>query len=403
MIGSPARSYDAVVIGAGVIGASIALHLARAGLRRVVVLERAGLCSGNTRKSGALVRTHYTNLPEARLALASLRYFQDWASAVGGTCGFRRTGFAILVAGPNVERLRRNVARLQGIGVNTRVVGGADLRELQPHLLAEEELAAAYEPESGYADPVATTTSLMAAAQALGVELREGTPATAIKTTADGARAAGVDTAAGFVPSPVVVCAANVWSPPLLRTAGVEVPIRPHRAQVAFFQRPGALGAGHLTLVDTVLGVYTRPHGADLTLGGLSDWPAGAAPDPDGYDEGNDRGFAEALIGRLGQRLPPLAQAAYAGGHAGLYDLSPDTRPVLDQVPSVEGLYVAVGFSGTGFKIAPAVGLGLAELVTTGEATSVDLAPFRFTRFAEGQPLIGADEYELPTRWGHRF
>src|SRR5215213_4617215 len=113
------RTYDAIVIGAGVIGASIAFQLTRAGAGRVAIVERRTVCSGNTRKSGAIVRMHYTNDAEARLALFSLPYFQRWAEIVGGDCGFRQTGFALLVGPENVERLERNVERLRALGAET--------------------------------------------------------------------------------------------------------------------------------------------------------------------------------------------------------------------------------------------------------------------------------------------
>src|SRR3954453_2721163 len=123
-------SYDAIVIGAGVIGASMAFHLVNTGFMRVLIVERDTVCSGNTRKSGAIVRMHYTNEPEVRLARASLPYFQDWANRVGGDCGFRQAGFALLVGPENVERLRRNVARLQRWGVDTVELDRVGLREV---------------------------------------------------------------------------------------------------------------------------------------------------------------------------------------------------------------------------------------------------------------------------------
>jgi glycine/D-amino acid oxidase-like deaminating enzyme len=130
-----ARTFDAIVIGAGVIGASTAFHLTRAGLRRVAIVERRTVCSGNTRKSGAIVRMHYSNDPEARLALASLPYFQHWSEMVGGECGFRQTGFALLVGPENVERLSRNVERLRALGVETSALGPDELRSVMPSLL----------------------------------------------------------------------------------------------------------------------------------------------------------------------------------------------------------------------------------------------------------------------------
>ena len=396
-----ARTYDAIVIGGGVIGASTAFHLAKAGVGRIALVERRTICSGNTRKSGAIVRMHYSNDPEARLALASLPYFQHWSELVGGTCGFRPTGFAILVGPENLERLERNVTRLRALGADTRVVSPAELREVMPALQTDGVAAAAYEPSSGYADAVMTTRSFAEAAQRLGVEVLEGTPVTALEGS--GGRITGLQANGELLSAPVVICAANTWSPGLLRTIGVELAVTPRRAQTAYFERPDGYVGPHPVVLDTTTALYTRAHGDDQILGGAADETGTSPSDPDQYDETADREFPGAVSARMGRRLPSLANLTLVRGEAGLYDMSPDTRAIIDAAPGVAGLYLAAGFSGTGFKKAPAVGLGLAELVTAGRATSVDLAPFRFSRFAEDDPIHGPDEYVLPRSWGHSF
>src|SRR5207244_1701046 len=168
-------------------------------------------CSGNTRKSGAIVRMHYTNEPEARLARASLPYFQDWADRVGGDCGFRQTGFALLVGPENVERLNRNVERLQRLGVETVVLDGYELRQVMPSVDARGIAAAAYEPTSGYADAVATTHAFIAAAQRHGADLLIGTAVQAITVAGGGVN--GVGTRGGAVAARVVVWVAHHWWP----------------------------------------------------------------------------------------------------------------------------------------------------------------------------------------------
>lgn len=396
-----ARTYDAIVIGGGVIGASTAFHLAKAGVGRIALVERRTICSGNTRKSGAIVRMHYSNDPEARLALASLPYFQHWSELVGGACGFRPTGFAILVGPENRERLARNVARLRALGAETSVVGPAELREIMPALRTDGVAAAAYEPTSGYADAVLTTRSFAEAARRLGADVLEGTTVTALETS--GGRITGLRTAGEQLSAPVVVCAANTWSPALLRTAGVELPVTPRRAQTAYFERPTSYAGPHPVVLDTTTALYTRAHGDDQILGGAADETGESPSDPDAYDERADAGFPSAVSTRMGKRLPALAGLPLVRGEAGLYDMSPDTRAIIDAAPGVSGLYLAAGFSGTGFKKAPAVGLGLAELIAAGRATSVDLAPFRFSRYAEDDPIHGEDEYVLPQSWGHSF
>ncbi len=394
-----ARTADAVVIGAGVMGASIAFHLAARGVRPLV-LEQNGLASGSTGKSAAFIRMHYTNEPEARLAHFGFPYFLEWADRVGYDCGFVGTGFLCLVRAADGDKLRRNVAMLQRIGIETEVVESAGLAELQPYLCVDDLGPAAYEPRSGYADPVRATRAFMRRAQEAGARLEEGTRVEEI--CAEGGRVRGVATRTDRIDSPVVISAAGCWSQPLLSTAGVPVEILPVRAQLALFARPEALKAGHLMVIDAARGVYARPHGEDLTLAGIGTDLQERA-DPDRYQEGNDPAFIELARSTLARCLPPMDGQPFRRGHAGLYDMSPDTRAILDRAPGAEGLFLATGFSGTGFKISPAVGAGLAEWVTEGQPGSVDLKPFRLARFAEGDLIGGADEYAVPEHFGHRI
>jgi sarcosine oxidase subunit beta len=370
-------------------------------MRQVIVLDKTGLCGGMTARSGALVRMHYTNEPEARMAFASLRYFQHWDDMVGGECGFTRTGFILTVTPDNTDRLCKNVEMLQRVGVNTAVISPQELRDLQPFTQVDDLTLAAYEPESGYADPRATTTAFMRQAQRRGAMLREGVTVRAIRINAG--CVVGVDTSDGRCDAPIVVVMAGPWSDRLLKTVGLDFPLTPQRAQIAFYRRPPPLATGHMVFIDGVSGTYFRPHGDDLTLIGVGHWKPEPPPDPDHYNEANDPDFIPAAKAKAARRLAGLQQGEYARGHAGIYDVSPDSRAILDRVPGIEGLYMAAGFSGTGFKIAPAVGASLAELITQGRATSVDISPFRFSRFEENQPIRGLYEYVLPEDFGHRM
>ena len=395
------RTAEIVVIGGGVMGASIAFHLGRAGARGVVVLEKGGVGSGMSRRSGAIIRTHYTNDPEAQMALAGLRVFQNWGEMVGGSCGFVQAGFAIIVPRGDADRLSRNVARLQRLGIKTEAVGEKELAKLQPGLMGDEGAVAAYEPESGCADPVETPRAFMARARDLGAVVEEGVAVTGIRTV--GGRVQGVDTSAGPVDAPVVVLATGPWSVPLARTAGVVLGIRAQRAQLAFVTRSPALARGHMVLIDGVHGGYCRPFGGDLSLVGKGADKEHWVEDADRYDEANDPDFFEQVRQRLDRRLPRLAEQSYVRGHAGLFDMTPDTRAIIDRAPGIEGLYLAVGFSGTGFKKSPAVGACMAELILEGRARTVDIRPFRFTRFAENDPIQSPDEYQHFYGFAHRW
>jgi sarcosine oxidase, subunit beta len=387
-----------VVVGGGVMGCSIAFHLAEQGVD-VLVLERGTVCSGMTARSGALIRTHYTNAPEARMALAGLAYFRDWRERVGGWCGFTVTGAAILVGPHDAERLRRNVAMLRGLGADTEVATPGELAAEHPELDPRGIGLAAVEPGSGYADPVATTFAFASRAVDLGARIRQGVAVHAVRVAGD--RVTGLSTSDGEVGADAVVLACGPWVDPLARTAGFELGISPERSQLAFFRRPDG-ARRHPLVIDGVLGTYFRPHGGELSLVGVE---AGHQVEVGAIDrevEGYDHQLVAPALERLAGRVPAFADAPFARGHRGVYDTSPDSRAVLDAAPGVAGLFVAGGFSGTGFKKAPAVGACMAELVTKGRATTVDIHPFRLARFAEGDPIIG-DEYRLAAEFGHKL
>lgn len=371
------------------------MHLSRLGAS-VHVLDKGDISSGMSSRSGALVRMHYTFPIEADLSRYSLRYFTNWNNAVGGECGFIETGFAIIVNDANVDARRANVAMLRRLGVDTDIISPEELHRLDPHLSLEGVAMAAYEPHSGYADPIATTHSLADAARRAGARFHLNTPITSIRTRA--ARAIGVMDAAGrFHEADAVCLVTGPWTGPLLAPLGVQIPITPERAQIAFFRRAPSLR--HLTYIDTISGLYFRPHGADLTLAGLGGRKLDDA-DPDHFREANDADFIDAVRRRLGTRIPALADAPYARGHAGIYDVTPDQRPILDELPGISGLYVAAGFSGTGFKTAPAVGAAMADLILNGVMPEA-IAPFSYTRFMTGKLIAGEHEYAMGADFGH--
>src|SRR5882757_6916239 len=224
---------NVIVVGAGVVGCSLAFHLARAGAA-VRVFDKGGICAGMSARSGALVRMHYTFAPEAELAWKSHRYFKNWSELVGGRCGFVQTGFALVVDERNRERLIANVAMLQSVGVDTQIVTAAELKKLDPEAFVEDVALAAIEPQSGYADPVATTESFAAAAQKLGAEFTLNAPITGIAHR--GGQAVGVIDGSGRTHESDGVCVVTgPWTDELLAPLGIPIGIKNERAQIALF------------------------------------------------------------------------------------------------------------------------------------------------------------------------
>ncbi len=404
-----AESADAVIIGGGIMGTSLAFHLTRRGVRDVLLIEKRTIASGASGKTGALLRQHYTNIPEATLAHLSLQTFRHWQDVVGGDCGFLGCGLIATVAtGPgyeaNLDLLRRNIAMQQQIGIKTELLTADRLRELQPFGNFDDLAAAAYEAESGVVDAIAATQGMARAAMRSGARIWEGVEVTGIRRR--GGRASGVETNAGPVEASVVVCAAGAWSVPLLRAVGIQVPIEAIRVQVAVLNRPLSMPIeGHMAYVDTAANVFCRPWGPNRTLVGIGGGEFHETVDPDHYNESNDAAFPPLVQRYLSRRMPPMRSATYLYGHAGLYDMTPDAHPILDRAPGLDGLYLMLGFSGAGFKKGPTVGQCMAELITDGRAITVDLAPFRFSRFLDDtwkQPWSDT-EYLLSSDFGHHF
>ena len=384
------RTADIVIVGAGVMGTSIAFQLARRGAGRVLVLDKAAVGQGMSGRSSALVRMHYSYPGEVRLALRSLAMFRGWSEITGRPGDFRETGFVYIVPGAERERLERNVAMQRALGVDARVVTGADLREMEPDWCTDDVEVAAYEPGSGYGDGASVAGDFLAAAREAGAAYCSGTRVTAFRV--DGGRVRGVETEHGHVDAPVVVAATGPWSGPLLRAAGFAPPIETEYHEVAILKNPPSLRGAGLACIDGILQLYSRPEGRDMTLVGSFYGPRGK--DPDAFpQQAGEESLAEMASG-IARRIPKLGDAGLAHGITGLYDTSPDHRPLLGEVPGVRGLHLVAGFSGMGFKISPAVGEAMAEWILDGRATHVDLHPFRPGRFLEGQPIRGEHEYE---------
>jgi sarcosine oxidase subunit beta len=401
------RGFDVVVIGGGIMGASTAWQLSKRGAGRVLLLERGTIASGATGKTGALLRQHYSNKPEAFLAHHSFQVFKHWHEIVGGNCGYVPTGLIVTVDmglgnEQNEQRMRLNVEMQESIGIDSRIISPEELQELQPFTRVDDIVIAAYEPVSGYVDSIAACRLMAEAAIQEGAIVRESTQVLAIET--DGSRVTGVRTADGVIGTSNVVCTAGPWSTRLLADIGIDIPISALRVQIAIVQRPLELDEPHFVYLDTVAGMFTRPWGAGRSLIGVGGGDQHDEVDPLAYDERNDLDYPALAIATAAKRIPAMASASYLHGHAGLYDMTPDAHPIIGPAP-IEGLTLAVGFSGAGFKKGPAVGQCLAELIVDGSSSLVDLDPFRLSRFeTDDWRLPWSDtEYVFSSDFGHKL
>ncbi len=376
------QTAEAVIVGGGVMGCSILYNLAALGVTDTVLLEKDVLASGSTSRSQAILRMHYSNEVTTRMAWESLRLYREFEELTGGPSGYVRTGYFLIVDESDRQALEENVAMQRRVGVETDVVSVEDVREIAPMLAVEGNESFAYEPQSGYADPYSVTTGYARRARELGAQIRSDTPVTEIEV--ERGKVTAVVTTQGRIETPMAVVAAGPWSGPLLAKAGVDVPLRPLRHQVVMLRRPQDVVPDHPIIGDIVNDLSARPDAGNLTLIGVGE---DEYVGPDEYNQGVDMPVVEAAFAGLVRRMPGMAQALFRGGWAGLFTTTPDWHPVLDRVEGIDGLYVAVGFSGHGFKLAPMIGLTMAELITKGQATTIDISMLGLGRFAEGKPL----------------
>jgi sarcosine oxidase, subunit beta len=377
-----------VIIGGGVTGASTAYHLARRGVRDVLLVEKEFLAAGPTGRSSACVRQHYSTPQTCRMVLKALRCFERFEEMTKGrTAGFVRTGYLLGVDDRLRKPMEASVALQQSVGIDTRLVTPDEMRAIEPRLRVDDLTAGCYEPEAGYADPAQTTAGFAAAARDMGVRVLEQATVTAIRTEAD--RVAAVETSKGTIETRAVVNAAGTWAARVGAMAGVDLPIIVCRHKIALAAWPHGARRQHPMVYDFVNDIYTRPETGDLILVGPLDPGERDDPaDPHAYREGLNLDERVELLARAAARFPVLEHGWVAKSYAGCFDVAPDWHPVIDQV-GPDGFYVAAGFSGHGFKLSPAVGEMVATLVAEGKTPGDDVHAFRLSRFAEGQPIRG--------------
>ncbi|MCB9443521.1 MAG: FAD-binding oxidoreductase [Ardenticatenaceae bacterium] len=387
------QTYDVIIIGAGIMGSATAFELAKRGLK-VALLDKKGVGAGGTGQSSAIIRQHYSKEITIRMAKHSLGVFQNFTDLVGGECGFTQTGFLLVADTKDMDGLKANIALQQKLGIKTELIDQEMIHKLMPALKTSDLVAAAFEPESGYADPYLTVTSYANAAKRESAALFQDTPVTGIRF--DGGKVSGVDTPKGSFNAPLVLNSTGAWSAQVAKMAGVTIPIDSCRVQVAFFRRPAGHEAGHPVFADFINATYFRSETGGLTLVGLVDPDeANAIVDPDNFREGMDDDFVMDVGERLVRRFPVMEQSQVTGGYASLYAITPDWYPIIDELIPGSGFYVCSGFSGHGFKLGPAVSVMMADRLTGVSDPLFDTHLFRLEPLCENDLVCGQYEYSI--------
>ncbi len=386
------QTYDAIVIGAGVIGSSVAYHLARLGCSNVLVLDRTQIGAGTTSQSSGILRTHYSVIENVRLAQASWKVFNDFAGYLGddeASAGMVKCGYLIAAPdGAKLSPLRASLEAQRAQGIEVHRLDQHEARSLLPIARFDDAALIGYEPEAGFADAYLVATGFARAARRLGVRIMEGVEVETLLL--EGGKVVGVATSQGTFLAGTVISTQNIWATDIERWTGIASPVVPERHAVLAleassspytFQMPVCKDLGSPGML------YCRSYGGRQML--VSEGIVGQTlPSPDNEQGDISIDYMVEVGAQVAERFPAYETAGVASSWTGVYDVTPDWNPVLGCLPDVPGLVVGYGFSGHGFKLSPAVGLVLAQ-EALGLGTEVDIAPYALERFRNGGLLTG--------------
>jgi len=369
---------DVVIVGGGIVGVSIAYHLARRGMKDVILLERGSLGGGSTGLCAGGIRTQFSTDINIRFSRESLEFWTRFEELTGVDLEFRQVGYLFLATRPEtLDLFRRNVRLQRSFGLPVELLSPEEIHYRWPFLRWEDLAGGTFCALDGYAGPYEAMTGMVRVARRLGVRIREQTEVVGVYGRSG--RITGVETSTGKIETRIVVNATGPWASITGRMAGVEIPVKPVRRQL-FVTAPFSLSDEPIPMViDFDQGWYFRQEGKGLLLAGPVDREPSfrTSIEPSAMAETAEKAIA---------RVPALQEARMARGWAGLYEISPDHHAILGPVRDLEGFVTANGFSGHGFQHSPAAGRLIADFVT-GEGVSQDLLRLCLERFEKGETI----------------
>ena len=372
------KTADVVIVGGGVVGCSIAYHLARRGMRDVVVLERETVGSGTTSKAAGGIRTQFPTETEIRFSQESQRVFETFKDEFGVDPGYQRIGYLFLITDPaDLAGFETRIALQRRCGVDVSVITPKAAQDIVPALRVDDLIAAVWGPTDGMAGPAEVTNAFARRARELGARIVEGVDVTGIDV--ERGRVRGVRTSQGAISAPIVINAAGPVAARVGRLAGVDVAVHPRRRHI-FFTEPFPEIPGPVPLTtDRASGFYFRKEMEQLLLS-----PGDVEDIGEDFTVPMDRARIDETVEKALHRIPIVEKARISGGWAGLRPLTPDDHAIIGWAPNVEGFFLAVGFGGHGFQHSPASGRYVSEWLLDGKP-SLDLSLFDPGRFAAGR------------------
>ncbi|MEW6375055.1 MAG: FAD-binding oxidoreductase [Thermodesulfobacteriota bacterium] len=374
------KSSDVVIIGGGIVGLSIAYHLALKKAGRIILLEKGQLGEGSTSRCVGGIRTQFSTEINIRFSLESIKTFERFEEEFGVNPEFRRIGYLFLATTElEMEVFKENIKLQKKFGIPVELLNGYEIKTRWPFLRIDDILGGTFCPWDGIAGPSEVLSGFTGGAKRAGVKIYEG--AEAVGILLEQGKVRGVKTKEGEISTPIIVNAGGPFASSVGEMAGVNIPVKPLRRQV-FVTAPFRLTDQSIPLtIDFHRGWYFRQEVDGFLLSGPLD------QEPSFNLSIDYEAMAEASENAM-YRVPALEKARIAKGWAGLYEISPDHHAILGKVAETEGFILANGFSGHGFQHSPAVGKVIAELIVEGKATTIDISPLSMERFKKGEWIL---------------
>jgi sarcosine oxidase subunit beta len=373
------KKADIVIIGGGVVGCSIAYNLAKLGAKNIILLEKNTLASGATGRCGAGIRQQFGTKMNCILARESIKIFENLSQELEYDIELNQGGYLILAyTEKEVNQFKKNVALEQSLNIKARFITVEEAKEIVPPLNTEDILAATFCPTDGHANPFKTNFAYAEAAERLGVKIYTFTEVKEIET--ENHKIVAVNTDKGKVLTPIVVNAAGGYSGIIGKMVGVDLPVYSQRHQILITEPLDPLFRPMLMSFSRNFYCQQTPHGSIIMGFG----------DPNERKDGNIGSswqFAQEMAQKMTAVLPLLKEVSMVRQWAGLYNMSPDAQPILGEHPQIEGFYMAIGFSGHGFMLAPITSKLIAELILKRK-TSLPIDKLDIGRFERGELII---------------
>jgi sarcosine oxidase subunit beta len=371
---------DIVIIGGGVMGASIAWHLASRGTRNLVLLEKeAYFGTGSTGRCAGGVRYQFSTEINIRLSLVSLPMLERFREEIGQDVNYRQCGYLLVATTEqDAAAFRRNVELQNRLGVQAELLSGGEVRARLPFLRFDDAIAGTFHQKDGLVDPNSVVMGYLGAAQRFGVKTIPHAEVTGIRVR--GGKVEGVETSRGVIQTRTVVNAAGAWAGQIGQMAGVSLPIQPIRRQMFTTTPLPEIPLGFPFVIDFAQSLYFHREGEGLLVG-MSN-----PHETPGFDQSVDEEWELTNLEAAIERMPLLERARRAAHWAGLYEVTPDAHPIYGATP-VEGFLVCAGFSGHGFMHGPVSGKLISEFILDGAFSTVDVSMLDLARFEQGRPI----------------